>query len=132
MTNEEYVIFKSDLVQRLETLGYTVTSSDEYLLKYLTMKVENDILGNINATSVPVELYEKFMDAVCGELLDTVRSICTLTDANLEGVVKQITMGDTSVTYDDKLSAEALYEGLVNSLKTIPNEVLSRYRKLKW
>ena len=79
-----------------------------------------------------VELYEKFMDAVCGELLDTVRSICTLTDANLEGVVKQITMGDTSVTYDEKLNREALYDGLVNSLKTIPNEVLSRYRKLKW
>ena len=54
-----------DVMKRLEALGFTVTSVDEWVLKFCIDKVENHIKNNCNLTAVPKGLYEIAVDLIC-------------------------------------------------------------------
>ena len=61
-----------DLIKkRLESIGCSVTDSDDDLISFCVAKVENHIKNFCNIPEVPKELNEVEIDMVCGELMNT-------------------------------------------------------------
>lgn len=132
MTNEQFIEFKKVLIERLKSLGYEATESDEFVLKFITEKVENHIKNQTNLDAVPEGLHHVFVDMVCGELLFEKKNSNMLTDEQIEAVVASISEGDTSVSFDTKTAPQALFEALVTSLMGRGTNEFIKYRKLVW
>lgn len=132
MTNEQFTDFKNVLVERLKSLGYEVTESDEFVLKFITDKVENHIKNQTNLDAVPEGLHHVFVDMVCGEFLFEKNNSGMLSDSQIEAVVASISEGDTSVSFDTKTAPQALFDALVTALMNDGSNEFYRYRKLVW
>lgn len=132
MTSEQFADFKKVLAERLKSLGYEAAESDEFVLKFITEKVESHIKNQTNLDAVPEGLHHVFVDMVCGELLYEKKNSNLLTDEQIEAVVASISEGDTTVSFDTKTSPQALFEALTDSLMNEGNKEFIRYRKLVW
>ena len=134
MEQAVFTEFKAEVVQRLESLGYKFQDSEtqNFMLKFLTDKVENTILNETNQVEVPEGLHHVFIDMVCGEFLWQLKSMSLLTGDELEAVVASIKVGDTSTSFDVKSSPQALYEALTKALMSDGRKEFARYRKLVW
>lgn len=132
MTEEQFAEFKNTVIVRLNALGYSDVV-DGFILKFIANKVENTIKNKTNLEQVPKELDYVFVDMVCGEFLKEKMSLGALSDNEIKGiVVKSITEGDTSITYDINSSPRALFEALVNKLITPNEEEFIKYRVMVW
>jgi hypothetical protein len=128
---------KSDIIQRLESLGYTKCDNDDWVLEMLIEKVENQIKTECNTTEPPDELYWVAVDMVCGEFLkgkkasgDLSRFAADITATAL----KTNTQGDTSVTFatDKTVSPEERLDSVINRLLNSGKPQFARFRRLVW
>ena len=117
-----------DVMKRLEALGFTVTSVDEWVLGFCIDKVENHIKNNCNVRAVPKGLHEVAVDLVCGEFLFGKMSTGAL---NFERAVKRIKEGDTDVEYAEGTSDAELIATLINDLRSRKID-FAAYRKIVW
>lgn len=134
MEEAKFTEFKKELEQRLQSLGFKYYERDthKFMLKFLTDKVENTIKNETNQDEVPEGLHHVFIDMVCGEFLWQLKGIGLLTSDELKAVVKSINVGDTSTTFDEKSSPQALFEALTMALMNDGRKEFIRYRKLVW
>lgn len=118
-----------DVTKRLESLGYVVTEADAWVLGFIISKVENHVLNQTNLSSIPVGLHESSVDNVCGEFLSGKKGSGKLTDFNIDGAVKKIQEGDTTVEF-----ASSTPEQRLNSLITLlmTEGDYPSYRRIKW
>lgn len=123
---------KDEIIKRLSTLNYKVSENDEFLLKFIIDKVEQDIKNKINRDEVPSELHFVFIDRVCGEFLKVVRSSGVLSDEQFDGVVASIKEGDTSISFDVNSSPQAKFDAYVNQLSNSGNDDFAKFRKFVW
>lgn len=123
--SEEFVTL---VKSRLSSLGYT--GEDNFLLGFSIKKIEDRIKGACNLSIVPKGLYSVAVDMVCGETLFTAKSTGKLEGFDLEGAVKQVHLGDTSVTFEGK-SPEQKFDLLLSHLMGGEKEFIC-YRRLKW
>jgi hypothetical protein len=123
----------SDIKNRLLSFGYTFNpETDEWLLSFLIVKVEQEIKTFCNLTEVPADLHHVVVDRVCGEFLSARKVTGGLAGIDMESVVKSIKEGDTALTYalDEK---EALtFDGLIRALINAGKERLTAFRRLRW
>ena len=118
---------------RLKSLGYEVVEGDDFAINFVMAKVEQHIKHYCNISEVPDCLEYVFIDMVCGEFLQSKKSMGQLADVQFEQIVKQIQDGDTSVTYaTSDSSPEAVFNAYVDKLINGYNEDLLRHRKLVW
>lgn len=121
------------IVNRLASLGYTVTDEDAWAITFCTDKVENHIKNACNITSIPDGLIEVAIDMICGEFLTIMFQTGKLDETfNLEMAVKSVQTGDTNVSFDTSASPEARFAALLNYLLNRGVGDLICYRKLKW
>lgn len=117
-----------DVMKRLEALGFTVTSVDEWVLRFCIDKVESHIKNNCNVKTVPGGLHEVAVDLICGEFLFGKMSTGAL---NFERAVKRIKEGDTDVEYAEGTSDAELIAMLINDLRNRRID-FAAYRKIVW
>lgn len=94
-----------DVKERLESIGYdvdeTTGSTDLFLINLVIAKTEAHIKNSCNITSIPDGLYKIAVDMACGNFLYEKKAVDadSLTGFDLDAAVKQISEGDTSITY---------------------------------
>lgn len=122
---------EEEVKKRLEAFGYTATAADGWMLSFCIAKVEAHIKNSCNVSEVPQGLRSVAVDMTCGEFLYGKKQSGQSVGIEFEAVVKQITEGDTTVTFDTSASAEAKYDALVKYL--LRSEVnFASYRRIKW
>lgn len=121
-----------DVVLRLQSLGYTPTQNDTWLINLMIRKVQNYIKDFCNIRAIPQGLRETAIDMVCGEFLIGKKAMGQLPDMTFEAVVKSITEGDTTVQFADSTSAEQQFDMLMAQMTTPNKAQLLRHRKLVW
>lgn len=124
-----------DVVKRLESLGYTATEADTWVLGFIIEKVENHIKNDCNVSEVPDGLHQIAVDMAVGEFLFQKKSTGQLTGFDMEAVVKQVQEGDTSVTYaigEGSSTPEQRFDSLVHYLMNYGKGSFASYRRIKW
>ena len=120
-----------DIKQRLQTLGYTATPVDDWMIGFCKDKVENHIKNSCNVTEVPAGLQSISINMICGEFLFGKKQSGQSIGIDFEAVVKAIAEGDTTITFDTSASAEVKYDALIAYL--MHSEVdFATYRRIKW
>lgn len=122
---------EEEVKKRLLSFGYTTTTVDDWILGFCIEKVEAHIKNSCNVGEVPEGLRSVAVDMACGEFLYGKKQSGQNVGIEFEAVVKQITEGDTTVTFDTSASAEAKYDALIAHL--MHSEVdFAAYRCIKW
>lgn len=126
---------KINVGRRLQSLGYTAVSSDDWIINFITDKTENYIKSNCNIAVIPDELLQAETDMICGEFLNTKKNSGNLDieGLNFEMVSKSVQEGDTKVEFftDGTATADQLFNKLIQALTGRKDE-LSSYRCVKW
>lgn len=128
--------FITSVYDRLKTLSYLdISDSDKAFIGLIISKVENSILHKCNLTEVPMGLCPIMVNRVCGEFLWNQKQLGSLNGFDFDTAIKQINIGDTTVSYaigvGDKTPEQRLDELLTCLMNTGEDEILC-YRKLKW
>lgn len=117
---------------RLKSLGYEADNNDIFALQFVLTQVENHIKNFCNINEVPAELESVVVDKVCGTFLSQKKASGQLTSAQIEGVAKRITDGDTTVEFAGNTDAETVFGSYINNLVNGHDGCLLRYRRLVW
>jgi len=127
---------KETIIQRLNTLGYVTTDSDDWLITFSMEKVTLKIQNQCNISSIPEELFADAVDMTCGEFLFVQKQTGKLNETfNLESAIKQVQAGDTNITFaigDGTQTPEQRLNALINYLMTKGEGDFVCYRRLKW
>ena len=124
-------MMRDDVIERLKSLGYTVTDADGFGLVFVIDKVTNTIKNECNVSEIPEGLYHIAVDMVCGEFLLVKKKSGQLADFDAENAIKQIRAGDTSITYavaDSMNAIDVLIEWLLNKNRL----QFATFRRFKW
>ena len=126
--------FYEAVLKRLVSFGYDLKEDDDWSICFATQKVENHIKNSCNTTSIPDGLFNEAVDMICGNFLFTKKSTggLTMNDLDLSAAIKQISEGDTSITFADGASDEEKFNAFINYLMTEKEGDFVCYRKLKW
>lgn len=117
---------------RLKSLGYEADNNDIFALKFVLTQVESHIKNFCNINEVPAGLKSVVVDRVCGIFLSQKKASGQLTGAQIEGVAKRITDGDTTVEFASGTDAETIFNSYINGLVNGNDGDLIHYRKLCW
>lgn len=118
--------------QRLKSLGYECVESDDFALDFVIKKAEQHIKHFCNISSVPDCLEYAMIDMVCGDFLMQKKTMGQLTSIQIEGIVKRLTEGDTTVEYNVTTDREATFNAYLDKMVTGHKADLLAHRKLRW
>lgn len=118
--------------ERLTSLGYTCTEEDTFALSFCIDKVNQHIKHFCNISEVPACLEAVQVDMVCGEFLMQKKAMGQLTGIQIEGVVKRLTEGDTTVEYAATTDREAVFNAYLDKMVHGHTSDLIAHRKLRW
>lgn len=120
------------LVERLGALGLTPPDEEGPLLETLLAGAKRWVLAETGQPKLPKGLKPVVVDMAAGEYLSFRKSVGRLEEFEEERVVRQMSQGDTSVTYAVEFGTVSPFEGLVAKLMTPPAAVISQWRRLRW
>ena len=120
-----------EAVARLEAYGYSVTEADKVILGLIVGSTTAHINATTNLDEIPDGLHEQTIDAIVGNFLQA-KKLTSPESFDFEKMVKSISEGDTSVTYDGEKSAEERLDEWIDSMLTRLDNDLFRYRVMVW
>ena len=118
------------VVERLLSLGYVATEDDQWMIDFTTQKVSHAIENRCNIFKIPEGLKEITIDRICGEFLYLKQQSGGL--EQFEAVLKQVSAGDTTVTFEQTQSPESQFALLLAYLMDAGEKEITCYRTLKW
>lgn len=118
--------------ERLTSLGYECVESDAFALQFCIDKVTQYIKHFCNISEIPACLEAVQVDMVCGEFLLAKKSMGQLTSIQIDGVVKRLTEGDTTVEYAVTTDREATFNAYLDKMAHGHDSDLIAHRKLRW
>ena len=124
-----------DVLNRLESFGYTLKDTDDWMISFAAQKVENTIKNECNVTMIPDGLKNVAVDMICGEFLYSLKNSGKLEGFNLEVALKSVQAGDTNVTFaigQGSMTPEQRLDSLLSYLMTYGRGEFTCYRKIKW
>lgn len=127
--------FLTDVLKRLQSLGYDLKEDDAWVISFSIQKVENDINNSCNTASIPDGLYYTSIDMICGQFLFGKKQSGQLDGFNLETAIRQVQTGDTNVTFsigEGSSSPEQKLDSLIHYLMSNGRGDFISYRKIKW
>ena len=126
--------FVETMLKRLVSFGVSPKETDAFAIAYGIHKVQNHIMNQTNQEKIPDGLFEVAVDMVCGEFLNNLYLCGELEMDNLdfEGIVKSVTQGDTSVTFETDGQDENKLWKLITWLCNGKGCDLLCYRKMRW
>lgn len=89
----------AEIKERLVSLGYSATDSDDTAVKFLINKVEQHIMHWCNIDEIPECLKYVVIERVCGEFLLDKASFNQLDETMVQTLVKSTKEGDTQVDF---------------------------------
>jgi hypothetical protein len=125
---------KEDVIFKLAFLGYAFLDSDDWALDFVIEKITNRIKNECNIVEIPNGLRQVAVDMVVGEFLRAKLSTGGLVASAIldSDAVKQISLGDTTVTFDDSASPTTQLMMLIEHLTNGYNSEFATYRQLRW
>ena len=129
------MVTTQNIVNRLAQLGYTVTTADEEQVSFELKKMTNYVMNYCNITTIPEILDLRIIDRVCAEFLFYKKNSGTLVGFDYDAVIKQITEGDTTISYavgQGEDTPENRFDTFVNKLERGFDKWITPYRKLRW
>jgi len=120
------------LKERLGELGLCPPAEDEALLKTLMEGAERWMLAETGQVELPEALGDAVVDRAAGEYLFFRKSVGRLAEFEQEQVVRQMSQGDTSITYAVEFGQLSPLDGLIAKLMTPPEALLRQWRRLRW
>lgn len=120
-----------EAVEILEAYGYTVTDADKVILGMIEGSTTAHIKNATNLDEIPDGLKSQVVDTIVAHFLRA-KKLISPESLNFEKLVKSISEGDTSVTYDGEKSAEERLDDWIESMITACERDLARYRRLTW
>lgn len=126
--------FIESVLQRLVSFGCTPTKDDVFSIAFGIQKVQNHIFNQTNQEVLPNGLIEVAIDMVCGEVLfgKYLSGKLEMDNLDFDGIVKSVSEGDTSVTFDANGQDEEKFRQLVEWLMKGKGCDLLCYRKMRW
>ena len=126
--------FYEAVLNRLDSFGYELKEADTWGLCFAMQKVENHIKNFCNVSSVPDGLFNVAVDMACGEFLFTKKQTGQLEISTLDltGAIKQISEGDTTVSFVDGASDEEKFNQMLSYLMTKGEGDFICFRKIRW
>jgi hypothetical protein len=128
----------ADVTERLASLGYTVTTDDNWVLGFISNKVEVSIKNDCGVYDIdsktiviPDALHGVAVDMVCGEFLKGKKSTGTLTGFDLSPVTKSIAEGDTKVEFS-QITPEQRLDAMLDYLLNHGKGELVSHRCIRW
>lgn len=117
----------------LYSIGFKYTgANDEILLVLAYEKVYEILKKESNLSILPDEYDVFFIDRVCGEFLYIKKSTGALAGFSLTPVVKSISEGDVSVSYEQTKTLDTTLDELIARLISSGREVLLALRRINW
>ena len=123
------------VLNRLESLSYTLKATDDWMIGFAVQKVENTIKNETNLDHIPDGLLNIAVNMICGEFLFSLKQSGQLEDFDLETAVKTVQSGDTTVTFAVEKSSMTPEQRLNHLLSYLINDGRSEficYRKIRW
>lgn len=123
------------VLNRLESLGYILKATDNWMISFSVQKVENTIKNECNADSIPDGLLSIAVDMICGEFLFSLKQSGQLEGFNLDMALKTVQTGDTTVTFaveKSSMSPEQRLNNLLSYLMSNGRSEFVCYRKIRW
>lgn len=123
-----------EVIARLEALGYEIREGDEAALLFAANRTEEKIKNYCNVSEIPDGLHFKAVDMACGDFLNAKSSLGQLSGyAAADGrLIKTVSEGDTTVTYQDSTAAAELRSFIDGLCGAAADSELIKYRKLCW
>jgi len=119
-------------LKRLGELGITPPLEDAKLLRAMCKGAKHRLLAQTGQYELPSALKPTMLDMAAGEYLLFCKNMGRLEGFDQEHAIRQMSQGDTSITYaianEDKSPVEALIERLL----TPPAEIITKWRRLRW
>ena len=129
------MVTTQNIVNRLEQLGYTVTTADEEQVSFELKKITNYVMNYCNITTIPEILDLRIIDRVCSEFINYKKNSGTLVGFDYDAVIRQISEGDTTISYavgQGEDTPENRFDAFVNKLERGFDKWITPYRKLRW
>jgi len=123
---------KKQLLLRLGELGITPPAEDERLLENALKEARLRLLAAIGHDELPGELKSTALDMAAGAYLLFRKSVGKLDGFDQEHAVRQISQGDTSLTYAIAAEQKSPVDALIEKLGTPPAALVNRWRRLRW
>lgn len=124
-----------DVNARLLSFGYTVNENDNWILGFIIKKVNDEIISELNVTTIPDTLYNNAIDRVVGKFFFELKNLGKLTEFDITEIVKSIQEGDTRVEYaigSGSKTPEQRLDDVIKSLMISGTSSFSRYRCIVW
>jgi len=123
---------KEKLKQRLGELGAMPPAEDEGLLKSLCKGAKRRLLAETGQYELPGALKPTMIDMAAGEYLLFRKSIGRLEGFDHEHAIRQMSQGDTSITYAIGGEGKSPVDALIEHLLTPPPALITEWRRLRW
>lgn len=125
----------SRLKDRLDFLGFTPVESDEGVMEELLTEASKKVIAEVGLCSLPDGLEGVTIDIAVGEYLFLKKAAGSLNGFDVDGAVKQLQEGDTSITYafgDGSKTDEERLDELIEHLRKISPVIAASWRKMRW
>jgi len=117
---------------RLGELGITPPAEDGALLETLLAGAERWLLAETGQVELPEELESAATDLAAGEYLCFLQSAGRLEQFDQERAVRQMSQGDTSITYAVEFGQLSPLDAMIARLTNPPEALLNRWRRVRW
>ena len=121
-----------ELKARLGEIGLVPPAEDEALLMTLLAGACRWVLAEIGQEALPESLEAAVVDMAAGEYLLFRKSVGLLAEFEQEQVVRQMSQGDTSITYAVEFGQMSPLDALIAKLRVPPEALLNQWRRLRW
>ena len=127
------MISQSDVIARLEVLGYSANENDVLAIDYSINRAAKQICADINRTDIPDGLYYTHVDMAAGYFLRDLKNAGKLGEKfDFSVPVTKVSEGDVSVDFADTSTPEERLDVMINDLANPPPSVFAAYRRIKW
>lgn len=124
-----------DVLSRLQSFGYSPCESDVFTIGFSILKTITSTKNSCALIFIPPELHFSIVDCSCAEILLALKiSNKLLSSISLDDNVKSISIGDTSISFDNSSTSSFL-----NSFDALIDKLFSRgecdvlcFRRLHW
>lgn len=125
------------LKERIGQFGYAAGDADDSALRCALEKAYLYVCNECGTSELPGALRFVCLDMAAGEFLQLKKTFSpgSLAGLDLSAAVKQISEGDTSVTFaagDRSLTQEQRLDAFIQTLKSYGTPQFACYRRLKW
>lgn len=118
----------------LEDIGYSMKDGDAGILKFYADRVCENIRNECNISEIPDGLAHLAVQRTVGEFLGAKLAFDTdsLIGVDTERVVKSVSVGDTSTSFEVGKNPEERLSAACELLKKAGKGELSCYRRIRW